>query len=427
MLRPLLLCALLAAGCATTDTADAPRRTSRPSYAMDAAGIPLAPDRSEARTIQLYAGQQQDAMPILALGTGQQLTLAFDLLGTQGRTLSVYYYHADRQWRRDLQPIEYMDGFSRDDLLRYELSRSTQTPYVHYEHQFPQPGSRFKLSGNYVVRVAEQGDEEAVLFERPFFVTEEAVAVEFGFQPILLGGGGGSSVQPIASFRPTAEGGLSALSYQVCFVQSGRFEAARCSDRPAQTDPGALTYYLQPQNAFRPNTSLYYADLRDTRVSSRIERVVLGETPYRVILSPDAALFPTTVGDPQLAGQVVTQGVRSIGDPATTGEYVAVQFAFVPPGEAPLRSVFLAGAFSGWNRLPEPMTWKPEQRHYEQTVLLKQGQYEYRYVSDDPALARAQTGVLGRPDLVYTALVYYRDPLTQSDRLIGTRSGGAPY
>ncbi len=420
MIRALVIAALLLAGCATTDPSgdrEAPR-----AIAPTESGLRLAPDEGAVRTVQLYAGQNQTSLPILRLGGGQQLTLAFDVMGAAGRPLSVYYYHADRQWRRDLIPIEYMEGFQRDDLVRYDPSRATQVPYVHYEHRFPTTGSAFKISGNYVVRVTEQGNEGAVLFERPFFVTEEAVAAEMGLEPVLLGVGVGSSVQPIVQFAPTVEQGLSAFSYDVCFVQNGRFDLARCADRPARTDPRMLTFYLQPREAFHPNTGVYYADLRDLRVSSRVERALLDRRPYGVVLSPDAALFPAAAGDPILNGQTVTREARTTGDPGTTGEYLDVRFAFIPPDENPLRNVFLTGSFSGWQRLAEPMGWVEESRRYEQVVRLKQGEYEYRYVSDDPQLARAQANVLGRPDQQYAAFVYYRDPSLQTDRLIAART-----
>ncbi len=421
----LLLCVLLSA-CAATDPASNPdARPLRDRVPGSAGTMGLAPDVPSVQTVQLYAGQNQQALPILQLGSGQTLTLAFDLLGTRGQALSVYYYHADRRWRRDLMAIDYMQGFQRDDLIQYTSSRGTQLPYTHYEHRFPQNGTAFTLSGNYILRVTEQGSEDAVLFERPFFVSEEGVAAELGLQPVLLGGGGGSSVQPIVQFAPLAEQGYSAFSYDVCFVQDGRYAAPRCTDQPTRTDPRVLTYYLQPTDAFSPNTGVYYLDLRDLRVSTRVEKLDLGQTPYHVTLSPDAALFPATVGDPLLNGQIVTRDARAPGDPALTAEYVEARFTFVPPDEAPLRSVYLSGAFSGWQRLAEPMTWVPDERHYTQNVLLKQGQYEYRYVSDDPQLARAQSNVLGRPDLSYTAFVYYRDPTRQTDRLIATRTGSS--
>lgn len=425
MIRLLLLAALFA-GCATSEP-PARERSPAPATPPTTGSFGLAPDAAEVQTVQLFAGQNQENLPILRLGSGGQLTLAFDLMTGAGRPLSVFYYHADRNWRRDLMPIEFIQGFQRDDLLQYDPSRSTQVPYVHYEHRFPASGNAFLISGNYIVRVTEQGDERAVLFERPFFVSEESVAAEMGLEPVLLSGGGGSSIQPILQFAPTPEGGLSSFSYEVCFVQSGRFDLARCADAPVQTDARALTYYLEPTSAFRPNTGVYYLDLRDLRVSNRIERALLGQQPYGIVLSPDAAAFPATVGDPILNGQIITTGARTIGDPAVTGEYLDVRFAFVPPDESPLRNVYLSGNFSGWQRLATPMTWVEERRRYEQVVRLKQGQYEYRYVSDDPRLEREQANVLGRPDQPYTALVYYRDPARQTDRLIATRTASPNY
>jgi hypothetical protein len=44
----------------------------------------------------------------------------------------------------------------REDLLDYGQSRLTEVPFVHYRYQFPNSGTRFLISGNYIVSVTEQ-------------------------------------------------------------------------------------------------------------------------------------------------------------------------------------------------------------------------------------------------------------------------------
>ena len=132
----------------------------------------LAPTDAAVRSVQLYRGREA-TLPVMQLDrrgerTSEPLTLEFDLVNTRGRTLSVYFYHADRSWNRDLSPAEYLEAFQQDNLVEYEISGATEVPYVHYEYTFPNETIQFRISGNYIVRVTEQGDEEAVLFERAF-------------------------------------------------------------------------------------------------------------------------------------------------------------------------------------------------------------------------------------------------------------------
>src|SRR5690606_18599323 len=129
-------------------------------------------------------------IPILIAGTGEYLTLEFDIMGLTGQPLSAYFYHADREWRRDLSPPEYMASFQRDDLLDYNSSRATEADYVHYIYRFPNAAVDFRISGNYIVRITEQGQEDAVLFERPFFVSEQSANPEMGSEQVMIGGRG---------------------------------------------------------------------------------------------------------------------------------------------------------------------------------------------------------------------------------------------
>src|SRR5690625_7971453 len=90
-------------------------------------GVPqLATQSHEIATPQLYPGEEEGRLPILTLGSGDQLTLRFDLLADAGRPLSVFFYHADREWRRDLSPGEYLSTFHRDQLLDYRPSEATE-------------------------------------------------------------------------------------------------------------------------------------------------------------------------------------------------------------------------------------------------------------------------------------------------------------
>lgn len=87
-------------------------------------------ESSEVRSIQLYAGVEE-ALPIYHMRNGPPLILEFDLMNWDARPLSAYFYHADRTWRRDLLPSEYLDSYLREDLFDYEVSRSTLNQYVH--------------------------------------------------------------------------------------------------------------------------------------------------------------------------------------------------------------------------------------------------------------------------------------------------------
>lgn len=411
-----MLC--VAGACAgPRESADAPVRRSPPPPP----GLAAATD--EVRSIQLYGAREQD-LPILSLARGGALTLEFDLLDTSPRALSIYFYHADRSWRRDLTASEYLSAFHRDDLFNYRLSRSTQIGYTHYEYSFPNSSIGFRISGNYILRVTEQGREDAVLFERPFFVTEGAASLRFGLDRLLMGRQVLPTIQPIVQFTPPADLLGTVFDYVVCFARNGRFEQPRCSDRPSLTEQPDLLFYLEPEHSFAPQEGDYYVDLRDYSIGGAIERIDHAVSPIAISLAPDYARFPAGGLTPLLAGQpIIGRADRYVGEADVQGEYADVLFRYVPPDEVPLSGgIFLVGSFNGWDLdLANELRWNADEKWYEHTILLKQGEYDYRYTSPVAQVRRAISSRAFRPDNLFTALVYYTDRTLSTDRLLGYR------
>lgn len=393
-------------------------------------GLELAPRSELVKSAQLYLttrGAQSDydtpsgaeaQLPVIAAGTSDALQLEFDLMDASGRPLSVYFYHADADWQRDLSPSEYLGIFHRDDIVNYQRSRSTDIPYTHYSYQFPNDGISFLISGNYIVRVAEVGNEQDVLFEKPFFVAEQNTSLQLGIENLLIGRGGFSSVQPVVLFVPPPGLDANVFDYKACFARNGRFEQTRCVDQPSLIQSPALRFYLSPDQAFEPVTADYFLDISDLRVGNKVARIAFNEAPYRVSLEPDYARFPGDPLDPLLYGQsVISEVVTEFSDADVSAEYVNVTFSYVTESGGKLTNdVYLMGSFNGWQRMPEyRMSWSDEDKNYQVEVLLKQGQYDYRYVAGTDRLPR---GTVSRPENLYSALVYYSDIRINSDRLL---------
>ncbi len=405
-----ILCACVGA----RDSADVRLQRSEP------AGIALAAAIDEVRSIQLYGANQED-LPILNMQTGHRLTLEFDLLDAQPKALSVYFYHADRSWRRDLDPAEYLNVFYRDDIFDYSMSLATTVGYTHYAYSFPNGNIDFRLSGNYVLRVTEHGQENEILFERPFAVVENMVPVRFALERLLTGRQVLPTVQPLVRFTPPNELRGSAFDYSVCFARDGVIHA-RCTNRPSLADQPSLLFYLEPEMSFAPQEGDYYLDIRELNTGVQIEYIDRAVLPIAVTLAPDYARFPAGTWQPLLAGQsVIGLYGPDAGITDVQGEYVEVLFRYVPPDDAPLPGgLFMVGSFNGWNLdLGNELRWIAAEGWYEQTVLLKQGQYEYRYTSPDPRVRSKISTRVPATSSLYTALIYFRDTGAATDRLLG--------
>lgn len=427
--RQVLRCVLVAvlvtaaAGCANTEQSDSSERGPLRDYGPNFVSVDLAPSTEDVRTVQVYPTGSEGALPILEMNTAETLTLEFDLMTEQGSSLSVYFYHADRTWSRDLVPSQFLESYQRDNIVRYSLSAGTQVPYVHYEYAFPNDAIQFLVSGNYVLRVTEQGNEEDVLFERAFFITEQSGSLEFLTDRVIIGGYGYPSIQPIALLRPPPGTEGNVFNYNVCFVRNGRFDMARCDDNPSLMNQPVLEFFLEPEHSFEPEGAPYFLDLSSLRSSPSVASSDFSARPYRIALEPDYAHFGGTPVNDLLTGQTVVSGAVRLADADIRAEYVLARFAYVPPDEQRASGeVILTGSFNDWRYDPvNSMTWVPEEGRYETELLIKQGHYEYRYITRDRRLARALRGNMPRAENQFAALVYYDDVSLNTDRLISVR------
>ena len=416
-------------GCASTEADRNTDRTPRRVTEMRDGSVDgprgFTPAGSDAKTIQLHRKGDETSVPIVQLRSNEQLQLDFDLIGSDGRPLSVYFYHADRDWRRDLSPTEYLDSFQRDDILNYTPSRATEVDYVHYQYNFPNESIRFLISGNYVLRVTEQGREGDIVFERPFFVTEQQTNVQMALEGVILSGYPSTGTQPYALFTPTTSTQATPFNYSVCFARNGALDALRCTDQVSLMNQPALEFYLPPAAAFEPIGSAYFLDLTAIRHSNKIEQIDMTQSPFELGLQPDLGRLGAEGFGPLLNGQVVVSQVNhDVADPDLAGQYVNVNFNFVPEGNRRYASdVFVIGSFNNWQRSQaNKLVWVPENLRYEGKLLIKQGQYDYRYESSNAEITRRLSNGVPRLDNTYAAFVYYDDIALQTDRLFSVGS-----
>ena len=373
--------------------------------------------------LQLHATGDEATLPILALNGQQRLQLEFDLVGQEaGRPLEIRFVHTNRRGQAQLLPSEYLTGFETDQIIDYERSSAAVTvPYVHYRYDFPNTNVGFKVSGNY--RAVVRDADGALLFDVPFFVSEQLAEVDLAFGSTIQGGSVGFAVQPAARLRPDARlQEFDGSRFTVCFGRNGRTDGLRCAPEPSLVDLALYQFYLPREQAFPEQEALFELDLGFLGVNTEVVEVDRARTPPTALLDLDYAEFGGDVRQAVIASIPLVETVyRDVGRADTDGQYVEVTFRYVPPQsrQSP-RRVYVLGSFNGWRRSPaSEMRWVEEEGRYLATLLLKQGRYVYGYVGAD-----AQTPGLGGPSL-FTAYVYLDDPRRFTDRLVAVRSGVA--
>ena len=73
------------------------------------------------------------------------LEISFDELSHDTKQYTYRLLHCDRNWNvSQINSYEYLDGFTTNDIVDYELSNNTQQEYTHYWLEFPNGLPSFK-------------------------------------------------------------------------------------------------------------------------------------------------------------------------------------------------------------------------------------------------------------------------------------------
>ena len=116
-------------------------------------------------------------------------------------------------------------------------------------------------------------------------------------------------------------------------------------------------------------------------------------------------------------------------NPYWQGDYAYVHFTFVPPGNQAYegKSIYLFGEMTNYSPdASSRMEFNDEKGIYEKTLFLKQGFYNYSYMTlpdkKQPGTAFTFDNTEGNywgTENEYTVLVYYRPFGARADELIG--------
>lgn len=428
-MRSSLLAASLVVGCAGT-APTATRGIAEPDYYRPAET--LAPDRVYSptiRTVQCFKSGFELAAPMIELGGTEQVVLRFDDLAPAIEDLSYTMVHCDHAWvPTDLPVGVYLEGASNAYLPPGRQSYNTLQPFIHYELVVPNMDMRPIRSGNYLIKVYRGGDEEDLVLTRRFLVMEPVTSIN-------------------ARVAPTRQVDLRDAAQQVDFtintnnlpvqdpfgelhvtvLQNMRWDDARTGAQPRFVRGSELVYDFPPQGLFMAGNEHRNFDAKNLRfVTNRIERITpgAGEQVYEAWLMPEPSRTIRRYNSQQdINGKFLVRNDLVDGDPLGA-DYVLVHFTL--PLDAPLPSdPYVYGQLSDWQCKPEfRMRWEEAKHAYQAAILLKQGFYDFSFVTQAKGEAPDITTIEGshfETENDYTVLLYYTDRMQRLDRLVGVR------
>ena len=378
------------------------------------------------RSVQIINANHPQRQPIINLGSTDQLTLSFDDMSSSQSTYSYRIYHCNRYWETDdLSDSEYIDGFANGYLEDYQYSFNTYMTYTHYEMSVPNDDCHFKISGNYLLRVYEDNDEEKPVLNACFSIVEPQIEIKAE-----------ASGRTDLSYQRDYQQVRVELLYpnyrinspdQELFVmvkQNGRLDNAAWATRPDYVTHGKAVYRNTPDFIFEAGNTYRVFDISSQYVvSERVEHITYHKPYFHVTLYPDEPRDKKQfdyIRDVAGRYQIHLQFSEHSGYEA---DYFFTHFSL--PAETPYAGdVYLSGELTGW-KIDEAarMQYNPQAKAYENILLLKQGGYNYQYLfvpyGEKAAHTAAIEGNKWETENEYGIYVYHHPFDSRYDRLIG--------
>lgn len=359
------------------------------------------------------------------LSAPNPLVLRFDDLNGGYENYYMQLVHCTYDWTpSDLSSSDYIQGFNELLISEIEQSFNSQINYTHYYAEWPNDMSTPLLSGNFLLKVYSDGNEDAPIFTRRIVVTEQLVR----FRPNVKA----ATVVSERRYRQEVDFDIVQVNYQlfdpykdldVAILQNFRWDNVITDLKPVFMKGTELAYDFDEENNFDGLNEFRWFDTKSLRYAALgTDSVRLEGSEWHTYLTPDLRrTYDVYRTDPDVNGAYLIR--NDDFDDHLEAQYVYVHFSL--PFDAPIlqSEIYIVGKFNGFEHSENNrMKWNAATKRYEATLLLKQGYYNYMY-----SLVSAQhpdgdqaflEGTHQQTENVYTILAYYYD-LRGYDRLVG--------
>ena len=384
------------------------------------------------QTAQLFMYGNQQGLPVYTLNSSDRLELEFDDM--EGSLKSYYYCFVlcDYNWNQvDLSPFDYIKGFTQNRITTYRYSSIARTKYTHYQAFLPDRNSLPTRSGNYLLKVFLDGDTSRLAFTKQMLVLDQkaavAAAVVQPFSPILANTH--QKIKMSINIAGLANAFSAAQQVKVVILQNNRWDIAQRDIAPTFVRGNLLEYSTEDRGIFPAGKEWRWLDLRSFSLQSdRVDSGQYKKDRTDIFLKTDIdRTGQRYVYFPDYDGMYNIVTYESI-NPFWQGDYATVHFSLATPDSEPFsrKYVYVAGAFTGYDLSD---TWKmnfnEETRRYECTAFMKQGYYNYTYITVDENDRSKKTELEGNyweTENSYTILVYYKSFTDRTDQLLGVGS-----
>ena len=371
------------------------------------------------KTVKLDDGKIEKPSAIIRLG--HRIYFSFDDLQADEKEYSYKIVRLDENWEPSrLNESEYIRGFASDIITNIEQSSGTLQSYTHYSLSLPNDNTRILLSGNYILQVLDEDNE--VVFSKPFILYENKFNV---------------GVQVKWPNQVSMKDRLQMIDF---VLYKGNYQITNESESLTvkifqNNDIGYSINFHQP-TFYKGNQWVYHypneAVFEGINEFRRFETTDVRGYNYGIAYKElnDLYDFYPYTGDfryhylynKDINGSYILSSDQALNDVHTEADYVNVHFSFSGVLEND-EEIYVTGRFNDFYPTDDyKLSYNEETRKYEVSVLLKQGYYDYMFVTKNPQGEIDVTSIEGsfaQTENDYTVVVYYRPPGARYTKVIG--------
>lgn len=383
------------------------------------------------KTLQIGIQNEKYLLPIIELNNSDVLQVKFDEMSHKAHSYGYRVIHCNADWTpSNLTTNEYLQGYTTGNITDFSLSQNTTFLYTHYRFNLPNEDMTFKISGNYVVQIYEDNQTDKPIAQACFSIVEPKVGItatvrgntdtelnnrlqQLDFDIQL----NGYSIRDIST------------ELKVIIRQNNRIDNMVSNIQPTYISGSKLSFVNNKSLIFEGGNEFHRFDISSVYAASQgIKNIEYVQPHYEVFLTENQ--FQTGksyMHDFDVNGKYVINYQEAIDDSNYEADYMWVHFSL--PAKQPFfdGQLYLGGEFNFnlYNDVSR-LKYDNDTERYYQTVLLKQGGYNYQYrflaKGSQSATVERVDGSYWQTTNEYSIYVYHRPWGERYDRLIATKS-----
>lgn len=206
-------------------------------------------------------------------------------------------------------------------------------------------------------------------------------------------------------------------------IQNNNLNTAITDLKPQYTLGNELIYRYDTASSFWAGNEYNFFENKDVRAANiGVQRIELKDLYHNYLYTNIARKDRPYTYNPDINGNFLVT-VLDKTNVDIEADYVMVHFSLLHD-ELIDKNIFIYGNFNGYTLEPlTQMLYNIESKRYENIMLMKQGFYNYKFVTVDKKTGELDEGIISgnfwQTENNYKVLVYYKDLGSRYDRLIG--------